>query len=82
MTLADWMQQHGVSAADMAARVNECLRRIGDDGEGVTQGAVRKWRSGERIPRKLAVVAIQMATSDAVQPADWYPQVQECADAE
>jgi len=38
----------------------------------VSLGAVRKWRTGERIPRPHIVSRIARATRGSVSPKDWY----------
>lgn len=45
--------------------------KLAADGLAVSAGGLRKWVSGQRIPRPAAMIAIERATGGTVKPADW-----------
>lgn len=59
MRLAEYMKANNVSDADLAAYL------------GRSEGAVRKWRWGQRLPRREVMVQIQEFTGGAVNPVDF-----------
>lgn len=61
MKLADFLRTNRVSDIEFGSQVN------------ASTGAVRKWRSGERIPRPEQMVRIREATGGAVTADDFYP---------
>lgn len=67
MTLDAFMRATGISAEEFAAKVQ------------ASPGAVRKWRSGERIPRVVHLRKIREATDGAVTAEDFYCQASEAA---
>jgi transcriptional regulator with XRE-family HTH domain len=60
MTLSEYMVSEGLSLHELAAR-------IGD----VSEGGLRKWLSGERIPRPDQQRRIYKISGGMVQPNDW-----------
>jgi DNA-binding transcriptional regulator YdaS (Cro superfamily) len=59
MKLLAYLQSNRIADADFAAHI------------GVSEGAVRKWKYGERIPRAEAMVQVLRATNGAVTPNDF-----------
>lgn len=60
MKLSEFMTEHNLSDAEMATRI------------GCSEGAVRKWLSGERLPRQDQLVRINEITAGAVTPNDFF----------
>jgi len=60
MKLRKYLSYRGISSKEFAMRLD------------VSLGAVRKWRTGERIPRPHIVSRIARATRGSVSPKDWY----------
>lgn len=60
MKLSDYMRTAGITEREMAARL------------GCSIGGIRKWKSGERIPRPEVISRIAEVTHGAVVPSDFY----------
>ena len=60
MKLSSYMTLKGLRDGDLAAALGEC-----------SIGAIRKWRSGERIPRPEMMARIRRATDGQVTPDDF-----------
>lgn len=60
MKLAAYLEKHGVSRVDFAARV------------GVTAEAIRLYMAGERQPRRKVMEAITRESSGEVTANDFY----------
>lgn len=75
MTLAEYISDLKVSPEKLAESL-----------DGVSASALRKWISGERIPRKEQMEKIFEVTGGKVSPNDFYsigavlPEVQEAAE--
>ena len=52
--------------ADMAKLIGHC-----------TASGVRKWRNGDRVPRRQFLLRIQQVTEGAVCPADFYADLRD-----
>lgn len=65
MKLRAYLDQEKITPADFAKRLNE-------RGLDVSEFGVRKWATGERIPRRDAMVAIQEETQGQVTPDDFF----------
>lgn len=59
MRLAEYMKANNITDAALAAYL------------GMSEGAVRKWRWGQRIPRREIMAQIQEYTAGAVTPIDF-----------
>lgn len=60
MRLKEYLKVNDLTYADFASRL------------GVTEGAVRYWASGERLPNRAAMAKIVKATNGDVMPNDFY----------
>ena len=63
MKLSEYMKQNCLDDAAMAARIGGC-----------SEGAVRKWKYGERTPRPEQLARIAEATDGKVMPNDFMLQ--------
>ena len=63
MKLLDYMKANHLSDAALAALL----------GAGVSEGAVKKWKYGERSPRVPDLVRLEDATFGAVTARDFLP---------
>lgn len=70
MRLADYMDKHGLDDPAMAGL-------IGDD---VSAWAVRKWRYGQRVPRRDMQKRIERVTEGVVTTADLFAAADEVAE--
>lgn len=61
MTLGDYMKERGWDDEEVARRLGGC-----------TAHAVKKWKYGERIPRREMVIKIEALTDGMVRPADFF----------
>lgn len=61
MKLAAYLRHNDISDEQFAEKI------------GASEGAVRKWKSGERTPRPDAMLSILAATSGKVTPNDFLP---------
>lgn len=73
MKLRTYMDENKISAAEFASRL--CAR-----GLDVSEFGVRKWVTGERIPRREAMAAIQDETTGQVSASDFYDTTQDAAE--
>lgn len=62
MRLADYMDKHDLDDLAMAGRL----------GSDVSAWAVRKWRYGQRVPRRDMMRRIEVATEGAVTTSDLF----------
>lgn len=70
MRLATYLTQNGISDADFAKRI------------GVERQSVYRYKTGERYPDRVTLVAIHRATDGAVTANDFaYPGLVEKAEA-
>ncbi|MDG3439377.1 helix-turn-helix domain-containing protein [Nitrospirillum amazonense] len=60
MTLADYLQAHGLTAAEFARRI------------GRSRSTVARWCTGQRHPDAAAMRAIMEETGGAVMPNDFF----------
>lgn len=60
MRLIDWMRQANLSDTDVADRVG-----------GVSAHAVKKWKYGERIPRRAELLKLVEISEGKVSPNDF-----------
>jgi len=63
MTLSAYMALRSFSDADMARLIGHC-----------TASGVRKWRCGDRVPRRQFMFRIEQITEGVVSPADFFVQ--------
>lgn len=61
MTLNEYIAQQGITASEFARRL------------GVSAETVRRYREGERIPRREEMQRIFEVTGGAVAPNDFFP---------
>lgn len=67
MTLREWLERHEIREETAARKIQELAK-----GEyGCTVYAIRKWITGERIPRPKMQAIIMHFTGNAVTPNDW-----------
>lgn len=59
MTLNEYMKIHSLSDADLATSL------------GCSEGAVKKWRYGERVPRRAQMLLLLEHTKGAVTANDF-----------
>lgn len=69
MKLIEYMANHSIAPEDMA-------ELIGD----VSASGVRKWMSGDRVPRPEQMRRISRVTNGLVQPNDFVLDVREAAE--
>ena len=65
MLLRMYLRENNLTPADFAARLNA-------RGLVVSEFGVRKWSSGERMPRRKALPAIEAETKGQVTGSDFY----------
>lgn len=70
MKLADFMKDRGLDDAAMAVLIGEA-----------SEGAVKKWRYGERTPRPNQMTRITAATAGAVTANDFMPTTDAAANS-
>ena len=63
MKLLDYMKSHSLSDAQVAEMI----------GARVSDGAVKKWKYGERVPRLPEMLRLGEITDGAVLPKDFMP---------
>jgi hypothetical protein len=61
MTLSSYMALRAFNDADMAKLIGQC-----------TASGVRKWRCGERVPRRQFMLRIVHVTEGAVRASDFF----------
>lgn len=66
MKLGDYLKTAGQSPDDFAAALEQAF------GEAVSGSGVKKWASGERVPREPWMGRIYAATGGQVAPNDFY----------
>ena len=69
MTLQDYLKHNKMTPADFA-------NVMGD----VSEYGVRKWATGERVPRREAMRRIEQVTNGQVSPADFFGPVDQPQD--
>ena len=70
MKLLDYMKQHSIGDAELAAAVG-----------GVSANAVKKWKYGETAPRIPELVRLTDATNGSVTARDFIPTAPTHAEA-
>ena len=73
MKLRTYLELNKISAADFAGRLTA-------RGLDVSEFGVRKWVTGERIPRRDAMAAIAEETDAQVSPSDFYSATNDAAE--
>ena len=61
MTLTEYLETENLSPAAFAARL-----------EDASEGAVRKWMTGERMPKRPQMIEIYRVTNGLVTPNDFH----------
>lgn len=66
MTLKKWMAKHRIREMTVVEKLQKMAGK-----RGCTEFAVRKWITGERIPRPKMQALVMEFTAGAVTPNDW-----------
>jgi hypothetical protein len=66
MTLKEWMDKYDIRETTVVKKLQNMA-----GSRGCTEFAVRKWITGERIPRPKMQATIMKFTAGRVTPNDW-----------
>jgi len=65
MTISNWLKKEGLTHQDFVTFMQ-------NQNVYISKGAVSKWCNGQRIPRKIEMLNIHLATNGEVTPNDFY----------